>query len=242
MARLVDEDFGRLKLYIESYSLSGSLTSHPREQLIRRAHKHSLAALQMWAIATHLSETGSLVVHQVQMVKNSPQYEQLSEAFSVSSRVAFRVPARTPQACLHGVTQRNRDLRSESRGASSAEAMTTTSVYRLFELASAASPFTGQGKIYFDTLHQQYGELSGHTHSATNAHMVKNHAMSTFPKLESEHLREWVRRNQAITVALLSILTFSNRALYLAASPKAQDVYEEVMPKPPRLFALGAPV
>ncbi len=241
MARLIDQDFQRLSNFLEQYSLEEVLQSKTREQLIKRGHKHCLAALQMWAIAEQLAGEDQFLIKGVKLSAGAPQLDQISESFSDLTSSFF--------AALHGLYKpAQMSLRSAVEtftrgiaGSFSAEAMTTTNVYRLFEVARGCDAFSGLAKPHFDVLHQQYAQLCLFTHTASAAHMVKNHAMSNFPRQDIESLRLWVRNLEATIGAILSILIFGNRSLFLRASPQAQDVYEETIPKDSRLFALGAP-
>lgn len=241
MARLIDQDFARLGVFLDQYTLSETLKSKTREQLIRRGHRHNLAALQIWAIAEHLANNEGLKIIRAEAAPGSQQLDQMSESFSDITSGFF--------AALHGLYKpAYMSLRSAvetfTRGIAglySAEAATTTSVYRLFELAKSCDAFSGIAKPHFDKLHDQYVQLCGFAHTASPAHMIRNHAMSNFPKQDIEHLRMWVRHHESTIQAILSILLFSNRDLYNRSSPQAQDVYDEVIPRDARLFALGAP-
>jgi hypothetical protein len=239
MSRLADKDFARLVTFLDEYRMSDSFKSNNRKQLIRRGHKHCLAALQVWSIAEHLAKNETLLIKGATFAPASSQLDQLSECFSDITSSFF--------SALHGLYKpAHMSLRSAIEtfirsiaGLFSVEAANTTSVYRLFELARDCEPFSGAAKLHFETLHHQYGQLCNFTHSATPAHMIKNHALSNFPKHGTEHMREWVRHYEATIRAIMSILVFSNRDVYLHASPQAQDVYEEVLPREARLFALG---
>ncbi len=241
MARLIDQDFIRLSEFLEQYTLSGVLHSKSREQLIKRGHKNSLASMQLWAIVEKLARGDKLKFKQLPLKLNTPQFEQISESFSDIMSSFF--------AAIHGLYKpAHMSLRSAVEtfvrgmtGLYSEEATTTTSVYRLFELARTCDIFSGFAVQHFRVLHQQYVLLCGFTHSANPAHMTKNHAFSNFPKQDIETLRIWVRHHESVVQAMLAIYVFSNQSLYLTASPKAQDVYEEVVPKDARLFALKAP-
>lgn len=240
MSRLGDQDFQRLKEYLQSYSLSNTLDSAARAALVRRAHRHNLAALQMWAALERAASEGQLTIGGVPVQEGSEQFAQISESFSDLTSGLF--------LAIHGTYKpAHMSLRSASesftRGLASitsAEALNTTSIYRLFEIAKTTAVFTGRGKPHFETLHQQYSLLCAHTHS-DRAHLIRNHAMSSFPRHDIDKLREWVRALEKICISIISVLVFANRQLYLSAPPKAQDVYEETLPAEPRLFALGAP-
>lgn len=241
MSRLLDKDFTRLEIFLNQYSLSEVLKSKPREQLIRRGHKYSLAALQILASIEKLAKTKNMKVHGKIIDGESIHYAQLSESFSDITSAYF--------SALHGIYKpAHMSLRSAIEtftrglsGISSQEAASTKNVYKLFELARNCDPFKDTAAPHFDSLHQEYIALCDYTHTATPAHMVRNHAMSSFPKQDIDSLRIWIHHCEKIVKAILAILVFSNKNLYLAASPTSQDVYEETIPKDARLFALGAP-
>lgn len=240
MSRLIDQDFTRLVDFTKSYKVEDIFHSKSRTQLIRRAHKHCLAAIQSFATIESLSSNGVIQLKGLNLSKNDFCYDSLAESFSDISSSFY--------AALHGLNKpAHMSLRSAIEtgiralaGISSEEAKTTTSVFKLLEIAKNCIPFQDQGQQHFDILKTEYGKLCSHTHSATVSHMVKNHAMSNFPKLETEKLREWVNSYERSVTSILSILVLSNRQIYLAAKPKGQDVYDEVLPTKVRLFALGA--
>ena len=241
MARLADQDFIRLEAFLKQYTLSEVLSSKTREQLIKRGHKHCLAALQIWSIAEQLAIEKQLHIKSIQLNTGTPQLEQISECFSDITSSFF--------AAIHGLYKpAQMSLRSAIEtfirgiaGLYFQEAASTTSVYRLFELARTCDAFSSSAAAHFQGLHQQYVQLCGFTHSTTSAHMVRNHAMSNFPKQDIDSLRIWVRHYEATIKALLSVLVFSDQSLYLKATPYAQDIYDEVIPREVRLFVLGAP-
>lgn len=241
MSRLLDKDFSRLESFLNQYSLAEVLASKTREQLVRRGHKFSLAALQIWATVDQLAQAEKLIIMGVNLSSNTSHFHQLAESFSDLTSAYF--------AALHGLSKpAHMSLRSAIEtfvrgltGLNSAEAASTKNVYRLFEIASNADAFQGAAKPHFDRIHQEYVELCGYTHSATPAHMVKNYAMSNFPKQDIESLRVWVRHCETVIKGILAILIFADKTLYLRAGLGAEDVYEETIPKEARLFALGAP-
>jgi hypothetical protein len=240
MSRLLERDFERLVTFLSQYSLAETLTSKTRQQLVRRGHKFTLAALQMWASADQLAQAGQLKIFGFKLANNSPHFDQFAESFSDLTSAYF--------AALHSLYKpAHMSLRSAIEtfvrgltGLDSAEAASTKNVYRLFEIASGAQVFKESAKVHFDRIHQEYVELCGYTHSSTPAHMVKNYAVSNFPRQDIENLRLWVRHCETVIKAMLAILVFANRSLYLNASPNAQDVYDDTISKDARLFALGA--
>lgn len=241
MARLVEKDFAKLEEFLHQYSLAEILESKTRTQLLKRGHKFSLAALQIWAGAVQLSNADLLLAGKMKIDKNSGHFAQLEECFSDLTSAYF--------AALHGLYKpAYMSLRSAIEtfvralaGAHSAEAANTTSVHRLFDLARTTDVFGGPSAAPFESLHQKYSDLCAHVHSGQLAHLMRNHAMSNFPKQDIERLRAWIITSESITKSILAILIYSNRALYFKASPSVQDVYDETVPKEARLFAIGAP-
>jgi hypothetical protein len=175
------------------------------------------------------------------MTRGSASHDQLAESFSDLTSAHF--------AALHGLYKpAHMSLRSAIEtfvrslsGIESTAAASTTSVYRLFELAKKCEVFGGRAALHFAIIHGQYAELCDHVHSAKPANLVKNYAMSNFPKQDIDSLRAWVRHTEMTVKAMLATLVFANKSLYLKAAPMVQDVYEEVIPKDARLFAMGAP-
>lgn len=240
MSRLIDQDYARLETFIQTYQIKDLLDSRQRVQLIRRAHKHSLAAIQALSVIQTQVLSGSLPIRNALIQKESFCYDSLLESFSDLTSSMF--------ASLQGLNKpAYMSLRSAIEtfmraivGATSKEAETTTSVYRLFELAKECDSFKGSSTSHLNRLHVDYGTLCNHTHSASASHMIRNHAMSNFPKHDIEKLRSWVLIFERVSTSILTTLIFSNKRIYLDAHPFSRDVYDEVLSKEVRLFALGA--
>lgn len=184
-------------------------------------------------------KAGILQISNISIDAKELSFDLLSECFSdiVSSF----------SAALHGLYKpANMSLRSSietfTKGISSlhsTEASTTKSVYRIFEIAKTCNTFSDASEKYFNTVHQQYVLLCNFTHTSTKAHMVRNHALANFTKQDNEQLKVWVAHYEATIKAILSILMLANSRIYLDTPPKAQDIYEETVPKEIRLHALG---
>lgn len=239
MTRLTDQDYQRLVEFTSAYRVEEIFESKPRTQLIRRAHRHCLAAIQALANIEILSALGCIQFGANQLKVNHFCYHSLQECFSDISSSFY--------AALHGLNKpAHMALRSAIEtsiralaGIESEEAAQTTSVYKLFELAKGNPLFQSHATRHFDILKSEYNNLCGHTHTATISHMVKHHAMSSFPKLGTEKLKEWVGAYEKSVTAILSMLIINNKKIYLSAKPKAQDVFDEMLPREVRLFALG---
>jgi hypothetical protein len=240
MSRLLEQDFEKLVVYLNQYTLADLLTSNIRNQLIKKSHKYCLTALQLWSIVELKTKTDSLLIGKLKIDPLSSQFDLLSECFSDITSSFF--------AALHGLYKpANMSLRSAIEtfirgisGLSVREAETTKNVYRAFEIAKKCDPFLGAAKPYFETIHQQYALLCGFTHTTTKAHMVKNHALLNFAKQDTEQLKVWLKHYEITITAILSILIYSNSELYLNSPTTAQDLYEETVKKDVRLFVLGS--
>lgn len=240
MLRVVQQDFARLQTYLQNYSLSPSLGARAREDLLKRVHKCSLAALQVWAVMETQAAGGTFALLRTKIASGSDQYAQLSESFSDLMSALF--------ASLHGLYKpANMSLRSAietffrgAAGTTSNEASTTTSVYRLFELAEEQPLFTVGNGVHFSALHQLYSDLCLFTHSATPAHMARTFALANYPRHDTAQFKEVVRRSEQIVLHVLAVLVYGNHGLYLQVPPRAQDLLDEVLPAAVRLTALGA--
>lgn len=239
MIRFVKQDFDRLSSYIDDYSISSDLGAKVRHELLKRLHKNSLAALQVWAIFENYSLNEKLIISNKNIKNDSLEFAMIGECFSDLLSAL--------QACIHGLYKpAHMSLRSGVEtfvrglaGISSEEAKSTTSVYRLFEISADELIFKGKSKEHFNKLNAQYGELCLFTHSATPAHMVKNFALANFPKHDTNQMRSFVRYFETIINSILSILIISNRDLYLKIPPVAREVLDEIISSPVKLHALG---
>jgi hypothetical protein len=238
--RFVQQDFARLQAYLQAYSLSPGLGSKAREDLLKRAHKSSLAALQVWAVVETQATGGALMLLGARVASDSIQYALLSECFSDLTSALF--------ASLHGLYKpANMSLRSAietfvrgAAGITSEEAATTTSVFRLFDLAEAQPFFRAADSRHFAALRNLYADLCLFAHSATPAHMAKTFALANYPRHDTLQFKEVVKRAEQTAQNILSLMVYGNHDLYLRVPPRARDLLDEVLPSTVRLAALGA--
>jgi hypothetical protein len=239
MIRFVKQDFERLQAYLENYGLSADLGAKAREELLKRAHKSSLAMLQAWGATEGLAAENALLLKGRLVLPTSSHFNQIAEYFSDIVSALF--------ASMHGLYKpAHMSLRSAIEtfvrgvaGPFSTEAETTTSVYRLFEIAGNQTPFLGASNAFFIKLHEHYSELCLFTHSATPAHMARNYALATFPKHDTLQMKVFVRHFESIVAASLSALVLANPNVYLNIPPLAREVLDEVLPTPVKISALG---
>lgn len=240
MTRFAQQDFIKFQTYINDYSIKTVLISKTREDLLKCAHKNTLAAFQIWVILESAYTAGQLKFYEQSVPVETENFNQLSECFSDLNSAIF--------ASIHGLYKPAfMSLRSAIEtfvrgisGITSQEAKNTTSISRLFELAADQPVFQEAGKKALTELKKQYGELCSHTHSATPAHMGRSFALANYPRHDTTKLKELTQRNQIIIQSILSILIYSNKKLYLLTPPKARDLLDEIIPSDARLSALGA--
>lgn len=239
MNRFVKQDFLRLQEYLENYSLASDLGAKAREDLLKRAHKHTLASLQVWSCLERNATEGALVLSGNAMPAGSEQLAQLSEFFSdLVSALLLSVHGLYKPAHMSirsGIETFVRGLAALT----SNEARTTTSVYRLFEIAAQQPPFVGKAAAHFHRLNTSYGELCLFTHSATPAHMVRNYALAAFPRQDTVQMRSVVRHLEQVVNAALSVLVLAYRDAYLQIPAAAREVLDEVLPPAVKIYALG---
>jgi hypothetical protein len=237
--RFAQQDFDRLRLFLEQYRLEPDLGAKVREELAKRSHKQTLAALQVLATVQMMASKGDLSLKGTKVPVTGDSYPRLEEFFSdlVSSMFASLHGLYKP--ALMSLRSAIENFVRACAGLKSAEARATTSVYRLFEIAAKEPIFLGQSAPSFTQLHQQYGELCLYAHTSTVAHMTKSVAMANYPRQDTVALRGVVKRLEQTIPAALSVLTFSNRRLYLDVPARARDLLDEVLPLPAKTFALG---
>jgi hypothetical protein len=239
MLRIVRDDFARLQEYLNGYSIPSNLGAKAREELLKRSHKCSLAALQIWAALEKQAANGTFGLGGINIPAESPQYQQITECFSDLMSALF--------SSLHGLYKpANMSLRSAietfvrgAAGCTSKEALTTTSLYKLFSIAGKQDIFKIRGSTHFSALNNLYSDLCQFAHSATPAHMARTFALASYPRHDTAQFKEVVKRSEEICEHILSLLVAANHNLYLQVPPRAQDLLEEVIPAEVRLMALG---
>lgn len=239
MSRVADSDLNDLATFIDAYRVPSDLGAQARSLLLKRGHRHVLAALQIWERFSSDARSGSAFLHSVRLDASSDVFEYIGEYFSDLVCVL---------ACaIHGLYKpANMQLRSSIEslvrgvaGLTSLESKETKSVYRLFELAAMQKPFRDSSATDFALLQQVYGEQCLYVHSATPDQRAGVHHVASHMRQDTNQLRQLIIAVEKVNRASLSILVRADKRLYTTCSPRVRDLLDEVLPKEVRLFALG---
>lgn len=238
MARAIDRDFEALKAFIEHYSIE-SLVNNPNQLIVvKSAHKSYLTFLQFWAICLGEVEKDSLNIYGQKILGTDLEFTHFREAISDVGSGLF--------CCLHGAYKpAHMALRSSienylrfSAGAFDKNALTTTSVYDLFDIAKSTQPFADNRSVYFGQLRSGYVELCKYSHSASLAHMAGIHALQHFPSFDENTFLEWLRHAKSCMVSMICITVLGQPSLYLGAHFHAKEMLDDLIPQPIRLALL----
>ncbi len=192
MVRAIDRDFESLEKFLENYSLQGVARKANQLSVVKIAHKNYLPFLQLWAISSNEAENKRLSFFEQKIENTSQQFVYLREAVSDVGSGLF--------CCLHGAYKPGHmALRSSienylrfAAGSFDKNALTTTSVYELFDIARKTVPFAACRSEYLNRLRQSYVEQCKFSHSASLAHMAGIDALAHFPTFNEETFRGWV--------------------------------------------------
>lgn len=238
MVRAVDSDFETLRTFLASYTLDGVVEDAEQLSVVRAAHKYYLSFLQFWAICSDEAQKGSLTFFQRKVEVDTPGYFSLREAISDVGSGFF--------CCLHGAYKPGHmSLRSSvenylrfSAGGFNKSALTTTSIYNLFDIAKKTKPFIGSRRIYFDGLRSSYTELCKFSHSASLAHMAGIHALAHFPSFDEKAFQGWLAFAKTCMTAIVSVTLLGRPSLYLNCHFSAQELLDQLLPQSERLVIL----
>jgi len=237
MIRFVREDYSRLLEYMASYSMIAPAGA--AEIPIKRIHRGCLGALQVWSVASEKVSGTGLRVGFANVKVDSAISAWFGEFFSDLVSAAF--------SSFHGLYKpAHMTLRSAVEvlvrayaGATSEEALSTTKIYRLFEIAREEPAFAGLAEGHFNKLRSCYSELCGFTHTATQAHMAKIYAFANYPMNDPLQLARFAENFNYVVVSALSIMIVNDKSLYTLVPPRARELLEIILPAEVRLFALG---
>jgi hypothetical protein len=230
MVRCVDEDFEQLRTFLDAYSLSDLAAGNDQRPLLKKAHKLYLSILHLWAQCQHQLENQNLCLDGVEVTSRSDLLPFFREAVSDIGNGFF--------CCLHGAYKpAHMALRSSIEnflrfisGGFNNNALTTTSVYELFDIAKQTAPFQGRRIQRYTSLHECYRELCKFTHSASLDHMSGVHALSHFPSFDKDKFDSWAKHEESVCIAIASTLCISDRSIYLKAHYKTQEVLDLLLP------------
>lgn len=238
MSREIDADFTLLSDFIENYKINQILQDQDGLSLIKKGHKDYLPFLQLWSICFERTKNDSFLFFKKKIGNNSQELLHLREAISDTGSGLF--------CCLHGAYKPGyMALRSSIenflRFSSSPfikGALTTTSIYELFNLAKKTEPFLGARKTYIDQLRNCYVELCKYTHSTSLEHMAGVHALAHFPSFEGEAFQEWLSIANVCMRCMGVLIILGDPSIYLNSHFSSKELLELLIPKKERLTLL----
>lgn len=238
MARAIDADFELLKDFLNSYTLSQVVSTPQQLATVKSAHKAFLPFLQFWAICSDEATKGSLMLFGRPIGAKDLELSHLREAISDTGSGFF--------CCLHGAYKPGHmALRSSienflrfAAGPFDKSALTTTSVYDLFDIAKGTEPFGGLRVVYINRLRANYVALCKFSHSASLAHMEGIHALAHFPTFDENAFQGWLGMARSCMSTIATVTVLGLPSLYLDAHYAAKELFDELIPHPERLLLL----
>lgn len=227
MSRLISNDFIEFSHYLSMYSLEGA--KHSTNAELKRAHKYYYSILNLWAQFQYNLNHKGVFVDGYKIEKESALIPFLREAISDIGSGLF--------CCIHGAYKpAHMSLRSSienflrfSSGCFESEALTTTSVHRLFAVAKHTPLFSKNNTYFYSDLKSSYGELCKYTHSASLDYMFGVHALSHFPAIDKKSFESWNRHVESICKVIINSLVLSDPGVYLKAHFKVKEVLDVVL-------------
>lgn len=238
MARDIDADFRLLKDFIDKYSLASIGQTESQLGVVKRAHKAYLPFLQFWSICLDEVATGEFSLFGQLIDAASQEFAHLREAVSDIGSGLF--------CCLHGAYKPGHmALRSSienflrfSASLFDERALTTTSIYELFDLARVTAPFADSRVTYIDKLRSNYSDLCKYTHSASLEHMVGIHALAHFPSFDEQVFDGWLTYAKSSMSSMAAVTVLGYPSIYLKAHFSAVELLDLLIPQSDRLVLL----
>lgn len=239
MVWAIDSDFESLKIFLENYTLREIGQNAEQLNVVKAAHKAYLPFLQFWAICSDEATKNLFSIFNKPIGVGAQEFFHLREAVSDIGSGLF--------CCLHGAYKPGHmALRSSienylrfSIGAFDKTGVTTTSIYKLFDIAKKVEPFEGSRAIYLQQLRCSYVELCKFSHSASLAHMAGIHALAYFPAFDAVAFQGWLTHAKQCMNAMATVTFLGQPSLYLNAHFNAQELIDLLIPGPERLSLLS---
>lgn len=238
MTREIVSDFVLLKAFLDNYRLD-SIGRNPEQlNVVKAAHKSYLPFLQFWAVSSDEASRGNFNFFAHPIVDSGAELAFLRETVSDIGSGFF--------CCLHGAYKPGHmalrsGIENFIRFASSPfdrSALTTTSIYELFDLARRTTPFSDPRKIYLDQLRNCYVELCKFSHSATLAHMAGIHALAHFPSFDEKAFQGWLDMARICMSSMVTVTVLGAPAIYLDAHFLAKEMMDHLIPRAERIYLL----
>lgn len=239
MVRAIDRDFESLISFLQNYNLKEIVKNTDHLSILKASHKSYLPFLQFWAICSNAAASKDFSIFDQPIGINGKKLPHLREAISDIGSGLF--------CCLHGAYKPGHmALRSSienylrfSVGAFNKSALTTSSIYELFDFAREAEPFKGSRSVYLDQLRSCYSELCKFSHSASLAHMAGIHALAHFPDFDKDAFIGWQDYAKKCMCAMTTVTLLGQPSLYLNAHFNAQELVDQLISTPVRLILLS---
>lgn len=239
MVRRVDDDFDALRAYLNSYSLQQLLANEGGKRAAKAGHRLYLCLLHLWAECSSNADKKHLKLAGAIVLPNSLEFAHLRECVSdvgVGFFCCIQGAYKAGQMCLRSSIE---NFLRFIVSPYNKKALTTTSIYELFDIAKVSPPFQGDGAKILINLRGTYSELCRYTHSGSLGHMVGIHALSHFPSLDSKAFQGWVRNGKKLVECFGSIMVLEAPNLFLKAHYSNKEVLEILIPEKIRLKLLG---
>jgi len=239
MTREIDSDFVLLRSFLDNYRLDAIGNNLEQLNVVKASHRSYLPFLQFWAICSDKASRGNFSFFAQSIAGDGDELAFLREAVSDIGSGFF--------CCLHGAYKPGHmAVRSGienfirfASGPFDRSALTTKSVYDLFDLAKRTKPFADPRKIYLDQLRNCYVELCKFSHSATLSHMAGIHALAHFPSFDEKAFQGWLEIARVCMSSMLTVTVLGAPAIYLDAHFAAKEMLDQLIPRPERIFLLG---
>lgn len=238
MVRAIDRDFEEVKAFLNAYTLGGIAKDPEQLKVVRAGHKAYLPFLQFWASCSDELSKGEFLIFGQKLNADSQQYNHLRETISDVGSGLF--------CCLHGAYKPGHmALRSSienylrfAAGSFNDDAIKTTSIFELFEIAKGTLPFIGSRNVHLTRLRSSYVELCKFSHSASLAHMAGIHALAHFPSFDEKAFQGWLTTARTCMSTIVTLTLLGHSPLYLNAHFAAQELLDQLLHQDERLLIL----
>jgi hypothetical protein len=230
MVRALDSDFKILCEFVENYSLEHVPLNDDSRQCLRAGHKVYLPLLSIWSRCQLLASSDKFTIAGSCVSAQSDIFSLFREAISDVASGYF--------CCVHGAFKpAHMALRSSIEnflrmmaGSFNSEALVTTSVYELFEMAKSTAPFSAGSKRFLADLKKEYSELCKFTHSASIGHMSGIHALEHFPAFDIDKFVTWNRHAFVVCRSIACALFVASPNIYLKAHYRNKELFDLLIP------------
>jgi hypothetical protein len=226
MPRSVDKDLLSLEKFISDYSLSSHLLNSKYKTNLKQAHKTYFVLLTLFSALEYEMTVNMVTFSGVKIKVNDSSHLYLSESISDFGNALF--------CCLHGSYKSGQvALRScienfvrAIAGLHDVEALSTTSVYQLFIIASKTASFQKLNAPLLSNIKGEYSNLCKYTHTATPMHMASIRSLEHFPAYNAQGFSDWIKSANLSMKNINSCIINLCPNLYLDAHFKTKEILD----------------